>query len=139
MSSAAPAGGPTGPTGTNAGTTTTTSTGGTGTIKPKVEETTVGGLFTSFVPSAGFMAVLGGLAILPFIFMIIFHAGAAYLSYQKYQSGFYAFINFFFAYFYYPYYAFFLAGSSPGYEASPVNSMLGGLRKMFSNKRKSRR
>ena len=85
----------------------------------------------SIVPNSGFMAVLGGMAILPIIFLIVFHAGAAYLSYQKYQSALWAFVDFLFAYFYYPYYAFFLSGSSPSYEPSPVNAMMGGLRKMM--------
>lgn len=94
---------------------------------PVVKETTV----TSFIPNSGFMAMLGGLAILPIIFLIVFHAGAAYLSYQKYQSGMWAFVNFLFAYFYYPYYAFFLSGTPANVQASPINTMMGGLRKMF--------
>jgi uncharacterized membrane protein YoaK (UPF0700 family) len=103
-----------------------------GTTPPVVkEETKTETTVTSVIPASGFMAVLGGLAILPVIFLIVFHAGAAYLSYQKYQSGMWAFVDFLFAYFYYPYYAFFLAGSSPSYEASPVNAMMGGLRKMM--------
>lgn len=77
------------------------------------------------IPTSGFSAVLGGLAVLPILFLIVFHAGAAYLSYQKYQSGLWAFLDFIFAYFYYPYYAFFLAN-----EPSPVNTLIGGLKKM---------
>lgn len=47
------------------------------------------------------------------IFLIIFHIGAAYLSYKKYQSVGWAIVNFFFATFYYPFYAFFLNESPP--------------------------
>lgn len=83
------------------------------------------------IAPTGFSAILGGLAILPILFLIIFHAGAAYLSYQKYQSGMWAFIDFLFAYFYYPYYAFFLSGTPASVEASPINTMMGGLRKMM--------
>ncbi len=93
----------------------------------------------TLMPSGGFMALLGGMAVLPIVFMLVFHGGAAYLSYQKYQSGMWAFIDFFFAYFYYPYYAFFLAGAPTyayGETASPVNSMMGGLRKFFRGGRK---
>jgi hypothetical protein len=101
---------------------------------PPAEDKTAPAVKAS-VPATGFMAILGGLAILPIIFLIVFHAGAAYLSYQKYQSGMWAFVDFLFAYFYYPYYAFFLAGS-PSYEASPVNTMMGGLRKMMRSSRR---
>ena len=57
---------------------------------------------TLVAPATGFGAILGGLAVLPILFLIVFHSGAAYLSYQKYQSGLWAFVNFLFAYFYYP-------------------------------------
>lgn len=86
---------------------------------------------TLVAPATGFGAILGGLAILPVLFLIIFHAGAAYLSYQKYQSGMWAFVNFLFAYFYYPYYAFFLANAPANVEPSPINTMMGGLRKIM--------
>lgn len=102
-------------------------------VKDEKKETPT---LASFVPNSGFMAVLGGMAVLPIIFLIVFHAGAAYLSYQKYQSGLWAFVNFLFAYFYYPYYAFFLSGTSPSYEASPVNTMMGGMAKLFGGKKR---
>ena len=91
---------------------------------------------TLVAPATGFGAILGGLAVLPIIFLIIFHAGAAYLSYQKYQSGLWAALDFLFAYFYYPYYAFFLSGTPANVEASPINTVMGGLRKMMGGRRR---
>lgn len=91
---------------------------------------------TLVAPATGFGAILGGLAVLPIIFLIIFHAGAAYLSYQKYQSGMWAFVDFLFAYFYYPYYAFFLANAPASVEASPINTMMGGFAKFFGARRR---
>jgi hypothetical protein len=61
--------------------------------------------------TSGYMNWLYGAGIFSLIFTIVFHAGAAYLSYQKYQSGFWAVIDFFFAFFYYPYYSFYLASA----------------------------
>jgi hypothetical protein len=84
----------------------------------------------TIVPT-GFGAILGGLAILPIVFLIVFHAGAGYLSYQKFGSWGWAFLDFLFAYFYYPYYAFFLSGAPASVEPSPINTMMGGLRKIF--------
>lgn len=60
-------------------------------------------------------------AIVPLIFLIAFHVGAGYLSFQKYGNIAWAFLDFLFAYFYYPYYAFFLA-KDPG----PSVGMIGG-------------
>jgi hypothetical protein len=74
-------------------------------------------------PSSGFWAILGGVAILPILFFIFFHSGAAYLSYQKYGSFLWAALDFFFAYFYYPYYAFFLSK-----DVQPPQSIIGGRR-----------
>lgn len=91
---------------------------------------------TLSAPATGFGAILGGLAILPILFLIVFHAGAAYLSYQKYQSAMWAFVDFLFAYFYYPYYAFFLAGSPASVEPSPINTMMGGFKKLFGGRRR---
>jgi len=87
----------------------------------------------TLVPT-GFGAILGGLALFPILFLIVFHGGAAYLSYQKYQSGMWAFVNFLFAYFYYPYYAFFLSGAPA--EPSPINTMMGGMMKLMGGKRR---
>jgi len=84
----------------------------------------------------GFGAILGGMAIFPILFLIVFHGGAAYLSYQKYQSGMWAFVNFLFAYFYYPYYAFFLSGTPAYAEPSPINTMMGGMMKLMGGKRR---
>lgn len=50
------------------------------------------------------------IAIIPAIFALVFHAGAAYMSYQRNQSFGWAILHFFFAVFYYPYYAFTQAG-----------------------------
>ena len=84
-----------------------------------------------------FSPVLGGLAILPIVFLIVFHSGAAYLSYQKYQSGLWALLDFIFAYFYYPYYAFFLSSApGPAVAPSPINAVMGGLRKMMGGRRR---
>lgn len=92
----------------------------------KKESTTA----TLVAPATGFGAILGGLAVLPIIFLIVFHAGAAYLSYQKYHSTMWAALDFLFAYFYYPYYAFFLANAPAGMEPSPINTMMGGMRSL---------
>jgi hypothetical protein len=64
-------------------------------------------------PPSGFWALMGGIAVLPILFFLVFHLGAGYLSYQKYGSIMWAVLDFFFAYFYYPYYAFFLAKDVP--------------------------
>jgi len=86
--------------------------------------------------SSGFGVALGALAILPFLFLIIFHLGAGYLSYQKYGNIGWAVLDFLFAYFYYPYYAFFLANApaEPAPVAAPT--MLGGFMKLFGGKRR---
>ena len=91
---------------------------------------------TLVAPATGFGAILGGLAILPILFLIIFHAGAGYLSYQKFGNMGWAFLDFLFAYFYYPYYAFFLASAPASMEASPINTMMGGALKFFGGKRR---
>jgi hypothetical protein len=75
---------------------------------------------TSIPTSA--VTALTALAVIP---LLVFHTGAAYLSYQKYGSFLWALVDFVFAYFYYPYYAFFLAGS----PAPPM--MGGGMMKML--------
>lgn len=55
---------------------------------------------------------------------LIFHAGAAKLSYDKYGSIGWAILAFIFGSIYYPYYAFFVSGGT-------ASTMLGGaLRKM---------
>lgn len=67
------------------------------------------------------LSAWGPIALLPILFLLAFHIGAGYLSYQKYGSGLWAVVDFLFAYFYYPYYAFFLAK-----EPAPVTAMVGG-------------
>jgi hypothetical protein len=69
---------------------------------------------------AGVFGVLAGVGIFSLLFLLFFHIGAGYLSYQKYGSMFWAVIDFLFAYFYYPYYAFFLA------KDVPPQTMFGG-------------
>ena len=66
--------------------------------------------------------------ILPLLFLIVFHVGAGYLSYQKNGSAGWAFLSFLFAYFYYPYYAFTSAAPAPA-------TMFGGLRKLMGRRR----
>lgn len=86
---------------------------------------------TLAAPATGYGALLAGVAIIPILFLVAFHIGAGYLSYQKYGNIGWAFLDFLFAYFYYPYYAFFLAK-----EASPnpmMPAMIGG-RKGLVNK-----
>ena len=83
------------------------------------------------------------IAIIPAIFALVFHAGAAYLSYQRHQSIGWAILSFFFAVFYYPYYAFTQAGKPA--EAPPaaesilppsVQSAGRRLKKLMTGKRK---
>ena len=88
-------------------------------------------------------AVIAGIAIIPAIFTIVFHAGAAYLSYQRNQSMGWAILHFFLAIFYYPYYAFTQGGSSSVTPASTDSSILPTvqsagrrLKKMLTGKRK---
>jgi hypothetical protein len=58
------------------------------------------------ITALGISGLTAGIAIVPIIFTIVFHAGAAYMSYQRNQSIGWAILHFFFAVFYYPYYAF---------------------------------
>ena len=67
-------------------------------------------------------AVLIAAQVIGIIVTIIFHAGAAKLSYDKYGSIGWAILAFIFGSIYYPYYAFFVSSSSA--------SMFGGMRKM---------
>jgi hypothetical protein len=77
--------------------------------------------------TAGVVGVFGVIAMIGLFFLLFFHIGAGYLSYQKYASIPWAVVDFFFAYFYYPYYAFFLA-SDP--SPQPMG-MIGGMVKLF--------
>ena len=81
---------------------------------------------TATVSATGLGAIWGFLVIIPILFMIAFHVGAGYLSYQKFGSIGWAFVDFLFAYFYYPYYAFFLSAPAP----APV--LFGGKRSVMN-------
>ena len=70
--------------------------------------------------------LVSGYAILPLLFLVVFHLGAGYLSFQKYANPLWAIVDFLFPYFYYPYYAFFLAK-----EPGPSMGMIGGKRGVF--------
>ena len=61
---------------------------------------------TGSVSALGLTGIATVLAIIPIIFTLVFHLGAASLSYQRNQSFGWAFLHFFLAVFYYPYYAF---------------------------------
>lgn len=84
------------------------------------------------------------IAIIPAIVALVFHAGAAYMSYQRNQSFGWAILHFFLAVFYYPYYAFTQAGKPvepPAAETTPslmpaVQSAGRRLKKMLAGKRK---
>ena len=99
-----------------------------------VKEKTASGVDTTWIMS--------GIAIIPIIFTLVFHAGAAYMSYQRNQSFLWATLHFFLAVFYYPYYAF--TQTSPAAEAAPMESSIlptvqsagRKLKKMLTGKRK---
>lgn len=78
------------------------------------------------------------LAIIPLIFTIVFHVGAAYLSYQRSQSIGWAILSFFFAVFYYPYYAFTQPSAAPAQPSILPTVQTAGKRMMkaLSGKRK---
>jgi hypothetical protein len=69
--------------------------------------------------TAGIVGIIGG--IIGFIFVFLWHYGAASLSYAKYGSIGWAILDFFFATLYYPYYALFLNTATP--------AMMGGRRR----------
>ena len=80
------------------------------------------------------------IAIIPLIFALVFHGGAAYMSYQRNQSFGWAILHFFLAVFYYPYYAFTQAGKPAEAESTPslmpsVQSAGRRLKKMLSGKK----
>ena len=95
-------------------------------------------------PGGWVSTTIWSIAIIPALFALVFHLGAAYMSYQRNQSAGWAVLHFFLAVFYYPYYAFTQAGkpAEPPAESSSilppsVQSAGRRLRKMFhSSKRK---
>ena len=88
--------------------------------------------------TSGVAGVFGIFALIPLIALLVFHLGAAYLSYQKFGSMMWAVVDFIFAYFYYPYYAFFLA-STPAVSAPMTpTAMVGGMMKALSGARRRR-
>ncbi len=75
---------------------------------------------------SGFTAGMGGVAVIfwsvvSLLFLIVFHYGAAVLSYSRYQSVFWAVIDFIFAPFYYPYFALVIN--------QPNSAVIGGRRR----------
>ena len=86
---------------------------------------------TTVAVSSGWGAVMGVAVLIPALFLLAFHVGAGYLSYQKYSSIGWAFLDFIFAYFYYPYYAFYLA-KDPGPSMGLIGGRRGGVVKMLS-------
>ncbi len=83
------------------------------TVEVVEQKTSPGGWVTTSITA---------IAIIPLIFTIVFHAGAAYLSYQRNQSMGWAVLSFFFAVFYYPYYAFTQAGTPAPAPAAPAST-----------------
>lgn len=94
--------------------------------KPAVTAAATPATATATAAVTGFGAIWAFLLILPVLFMIAFHVGAGYLSYQKFGSLPWAFVDFLFAYFYYPYYAFYLSAPAP----APV--LFGGKRSVMN-------
>ena len=70
------------------------------------------------VAGSAMSTVTLALALIPTIFALVFHAGAAYMSYQRNQSFGWAILHFFLAVFYYPYYAFTQPSAAPPAESS---------------------
>jgi membrane protein implicated in regulation of membrane protease activity len=70
------------------------------------------------VAGSAMSTVTLALALIPSIFVLVFHAGAAYMSYQRNQSFGWAILHFFLAVFYYPYYAFTQPSAAPPAESS---------------------
>ena len=77
-----------------------------GTTAPPPTVKSVEKATTDSITTAGVTGVFAVLAIVPIIFTLVFHLGAAMLSYQRSQSVGWAFLHFFLAIFYYPYFAF---------------------------------
>jgi hypothetical protein len=98
------------------------------TPSPETSNKLMGGDATRALGMTG--AFSGIFFILPLLFLVVFHAGAGYLSYQKNGSAGWAFLSFLFAVFYYPYYAFTSAAPAPA-----PTTIFGGLRKLMGRRR----
>ena len=72
----------------------------------------------------GVTATVGLMALIPAIFALLFHAGAAYMSYQRNQSIGWAILHFFLAVFYYPYAAFTSTSSSTSVASTDSSSSI---------------
>lgn len=108
---------------------------------PKVEQVVEEKTATPASWMAG--TTITAIAIIPAIFALVFHLGAAYMSYQRNQSVGWAIVSFFLAIFYYPYYAFTQAGKpaeTPAATETPlmpaVQSAGRRLKKLLTGKRK---
>jgi len=101
------------------------------TVEVVEEKKTTGGATTWMITS---------IAIIPAIFALVFHTGAAYLSYQRNQSFGWAILHFLLAVFYYPYYAFTQpSAASASTESSILPTVQAAgkrLKKAFLGKRK---
>jgi membrane protein YdbS with pleckstrin-like domain len=73
--------------------------------------------------------------LISYVWLLVFHLGAAMLSYHKYGSPMWALLAFVFAVFYYPYYA--LVLDAP--VAAPAPLIGGGVLKMFGMGKPRRR
>ena len=92
-------------------------------------------------PGGGVAVMDAIMVLIPAIFTLVFHAGAAYMSYQRNQSIGWAILHFFLAVFYYPYAAFTQGSSSSPVEESgsilpPVVQSAGKRLKKLLTKRK---
>jgi hypothetical protein len=89
---------------------------------PKDDENKAKAMFDTS-SAAGILSI-----IIVSIMTLLWHVGAARLSYLKYGSIGWAILDFFFATIYYPFYALFLADGSGG--MAPAGPMMGGGRMM---------
>lgn len=70
--------------------------------------------------SSSVSSMVGVIALIPAIFALLFHLGAATLSYKRNQSIGWAILHFFFAVFYYPYFAFTQPSDASAGESSSI-------------------
>ncbi len=113
--------GPTGAGGTGAAAATSTPATVDKKTEAKIDEKKeeVKATVTSWTAGMSGVAVIFW-SVVSLLFLIVFHYGAAVLSYARYQSVFWAVIDFVFATFYYPYYALVLN--------QPNSAVIGGRR-----------